>query len=168
MVGAIEIYNKPRFDYRDEVFVLLLMNAWELFLKAVISKAGRSIFYPKERSHPYRTLNWSDAFSKASTSGKWPDDVPARAVELNLEALAVYRDNAVHFYNTAGFGTIIYSLAQTSIINFRDLLKDVFEQELGDEMNWALLPLSANPPIDPISYLRSRPTASQGHNAIDQ
>jgi hypothetical protein len=30
MVGAIEIYNKPRFDYRDEVFVLLLVNAWEM------------------------------------------------------------------------------------------------------------------------------------------
>jgi hypothetical protein len=42
-VGAIEIYNKPRFEYRDQVFVELLMNGWELFLKAVISKAGGSI-----------------------------------------------------------------------------------------------------------------------------
>jgi len=30
LIGAIEIYNKPRFEYRDEVFVILLLNAWEL------------------------------------------------------------------------------------------------------------------------------------------
>lgn len=168
MVGAIEIYNKPRFDYRDEVFVLLIMNAWELVLKAVLSKSGRTIFYPKKRNQPYRTLSWSDALSRASSTSEWPADVPVRAVELNLEMLAVYRDNAVHFYNTAGFGTVIYSLAQTSIVNYRDLVRSVFKQELGDEMNWALLPLSVNPPIDPIRYLKSRPTSSPGHAAIDQ
>jgi hypothetical protein len=35
MVAAIEIYNKPRFEYRDEVFAILLLNAWELLLKAL-------------------------------------------------------------------------------------------------------------------------------------
>lgn len=168
MVGAIEIYNKPRFDYRDEVFVLLVVNAWELLLKAVISKTGHSIFYRKKRNQPYRTLSWSDALSHASETTEWPKDLPVRAVELNLEMLAVYRDNAVHFYNAFGFGTVIYSLAQTSIVNFRDLVRSVFKQELGDEMNWALLPLSVNPPIDPIRYLRSRPRSSPGHTAIDQ
>jgi Domain of unknown function (DUF3644) len=168
MVGAIEIYNKPRFAYRDEVFVLLIVNAWELLLKAIISKAGYSIFYRKKRKQPYRTLSWSDALSQASATDEWPKDVPARAVELNLEMLAVYRDNAVHFYNSSGFGTVIYSLAQTSIVNFRDVLRDVFKQELGDEMNWALLPLSVRPPIDPIHYLRSRPASSPGRTAIDQ
>ena len=168
MVGAIEIYNKPRFAYRDEVFVLLIVNAWELLLKAIISKAGYSIFYRKKRKQPYRTLSWSDALSRAMATGEWPKDVPARAVELNLEMLAVYRDNVVHFYNTSGFGTIIYSLAQTSIVNFRDVLKAAFKQELGDEMNWALLPLSVSPPIDPIHYLKSRPASSPGRTAIDQ
>ena len=168
MVGAVEIYNKPRFAYREEVFVLLIVNAWELLLKAIISKAGRSIFYPKKRKQPYRTLGWSDALSRASATSEWPKDVPARAVQLNLEMLAVYRDNAVHFYNTPGFGAVIYSLAQTSIVNFRDMLSGVFNQELGDEINWALLPLSVSPPLDPIRYLKSRPPSSPGRTAIDQ
>ena len=43
-MAAIEIYNKPRIDYRDECFVILLLNAWELVWKAVISKNGNSIF----------------------------------------------------------------------------------------------------------------------------
>ena len=27
LLAAIEIYNKPRIDYRDECFVILLLNA---------------------------------------------------------------------------------------------------------------------------------------------
>lgn len=148
MVGAIEIYNKPRFDYRDEVFVLLIINAWELLLKALISKTGQSSYYKKRRNQPYRTLSCGDAITKAAATAVWPKDVPARAIEMNLDMLIVYRGNAVHFYNTRGFGTVIYSLVQTSIVNFRDLMRAVFNVELGDEMNWALLPLGVNPPID--------------------
>lgn len=168
MVGAIEIYNKPRFDYRDEVFVLLVINAWELLLKALISKSGQSIYYKKRRNQPYRTLSCADAITKAASTSGWPKDIPAKALERNLDMLTVYRDNAVHFYNTPGFGTVIYSLAQTSIVNFRDVMRAVFKVDLGDEMNWALLPLGVNPPIDPITYLKARPAASPGRTAIDQ
>ncbi|WP_373692440.1 DUF3644 domain-containing protein [[Mycobacterium] kokjensenii] len=49
MLAAIEIYNKPRFPYRDEVAVVMLINARELILKAVLSKSGSSIYYPKRR-----------------------------------------------------------------------------------------------------------------------
>lgn len=168
MVGAIEIYNKPRFGYRDEVFVLLVINAWELLLKALISKAGQSIYYKKRRNQPYRTLSCADAMTKAAATPGWPKDVPAQAVERNLDMLTVYRDNAVHFYNTPGFGTVIYSLAQTSIVNFRDVMRAAFRVDLGDEMNWALLPLGVNPPIDPVTYLKARPGRSPGRTAIDQ
>lgn len=51
MMAAVEIYNKPRFAYRDEVSVIVMMNAWELLLKAIVSKAGKSIFEKKERKY---------------------------------------------------------------------------------------------------------------------
>jgi len=156
------------FDYRDEVFVLLINNAWELLLKALISKAGQSIYYKKRRNQPYRTLSCAEAISKAAATAFWPKTVPVRAVELNLDLLTVYRDNAVHFYNTPGFGTLVYSLAQTNIVNFRDLLRVVFKLELGDEMNWVLLPLGTSPSVDPVTYLRARPASSPGRTAIDQ
>src|SRR6266542_2118497 len=35
-VSAIEIYNKPDFKYREETFSILLVNAWELLLKAKV------------------------------------------------------------------------------------------------------------------------------------
>ena len=37
-VSAIEIYNKPDFKYREETFSILMINSWELVLKAKLIK----------------------------------------------------------------------------------------------------------------------------------
>jgi len=36
MLAAIEVYNKPIFEYREETYAILAVNAWELLLKARI------------------------------------------------------------------------------------------------------------------------------------
>ena len=151
MIGSIEIYNKPAFKYRDECFVILLLNAWELALKAVLSKKGKSIFYPKRRGEPYRTLSLKDAFRQ--TGGLLPKALPELPIRRNLELLSTYRDNAVHFYNQPNFGVVIYALAQTSIKNFRDTLAEIFSVFLEDEISWHLLPLGIRPPVDPVAYI---------------
>src|SRR5437868_12135410 len=43
MFAAVEIHNKPVFQYRYEVCTLLAINAWELALKAYIAKELRSV-----------------------------------------------------------------------------------------------------------------------------
>jgi hypothetical protein len=156
-VVALEIYNKPRIEYRDESFVILLINAWELILKALVSKNGGSIFYRKKHHEPYRTLSWSDALSKAERF--FPTAIAPLPVRRNLELLSAYRDNAVHFYNQKGFGVVIYALAQTSIVNFRDLLSEPFHMDLAEYINWSLLPLGISPPVDPVEYIAGK-TAS--------
>jgi hypothetical protein len=120
LLAAIEIYNKPKFEYRDECFVILLLNAWELHLKAILSKQGKSIFYPKRRGEPYRTLSLRDALSRVEEF--LPKALQPLAIRKNLELLATYRDNAIHFYNRVGFGAVIYALSQASISNFKDTL----------------------------------------------
>ena len=151
MMAAIEIYNKPAFRYRDECVVILLLDAWELVLKAVLSKNGKSVFYPKKRKQPYRTLSWQDAFTKAK--GFFPKDVHPLPVQRNLDLLGTYRDNAIHFYNATEFGIVTYALAQTCVKNFRDLLYGTFKHRLEDEINWHLLPLGINAPIDVVTYI---------------
>lgn len=154
LLAAIEIYNKPRIDYREECCVILLLNAWELTLKALLSKNGKSIFYPKRRKEPYRTLSWRDALSAAEVL--LPKELPALPIRRNLELLGVYRDNSVHFYNARGFGTVLHALAQTSIVNFKDLLKSAFDVDLGGEVTWQLLPLGLRSPLDPIEYISGK------------
>lgn len=164
MVGAIEIYNKPRFAYRDECAVILLVNAWELLFKATLSKHRKSIYYPKVRGDEYRTLNWTHAARKVATEGLWPTSVAQHALVLNIEHLAQFRDNAVHFYNADDFGLLVHSLAQQSIMNFRDYLRATFGRDLADEISWSLMPLGLTPPGDPVTYLRAKggrpPTAA--------
>lgn len=154
MIAAIEIYNKPTFKYRDECVVILLLNAWELVLKAVISMNKKSVYYPKKRNQAYRTLSWQDALTKARNY--FPDGVRPLPVKCNLEILGTYRDNAVHFYNARGFGVVLYVLSQTCVKNFRDLLIEVFGTRLEDEINWQLLPLGISPPVDVVDYISGR------------
>lgn len=166
MMAAIEIYNKPTFDYRDECFVILLLNAWELALKAVVSKQKLSIYYPKRRKQPYRTFSVTDAFNKAEKF--FPKSLDALPVRRNLELLTTYRDNAVHFYNEAGFGCLIYALAQTSIVNFKVLVHGVFGIHLGDAITWHLLPPGLNPPLDPIAYIAGKSASNRRKGTATQ
>ena len=167
ILAAIEIYNKPRFAYRDECFAILLLNAWELLLKAVLSRKGKSVFYPKERKKPYRTLSWDDAFTQAQTF--FPQDLHPLPVRRNLDLLSTYRNNAVHFYNAQGFGSLVYALGQTSVVSFREILEKVFDVSLADEISWQLLPIGLAPPIDPIEYItKNTGAARRGGAAVRQ
>jgi hypothetical protein len=166
ILAAVEIYNKPRISYRNECVVILLLNAWELLLKALLSKNGKSIFYPKERRKSYRTLSLTDALQRAQKD--FPTSIPMLPVQRNVELLETYRNNAVHFYNAQNFGAVLYPLAQTSIVNFRDLLEGAFGVSLADEMNWNLLPLGLKAPIDPIEYISGKSVSGRGAAAVRQ
>jgi EC042_2821-lke REase/Protein of unknown function (DUF3644) len=166
LLAAIEIYNKPRIEYRDECFVILLLNAWELTIKAVLSKSGQTIYYPKVRGQPYRTYSLTDSLRKAETF--IPTALGVQALRMNLELLSTYRDNAVHFYNAQNFGAVIYALAQTSIVNLKDVLKLFFDVELSDEITWQLLPLGLTPPIDPIDYISGKVAPAKQSKAVKQ
>jgi len=151
ILSAIEIYNKPRIDYRSECFVILLLNAWELLFKAILSKNRIRIFAPKERNKPYMTLSLWDAMNTAKTY--FPSTIPHKAVAENISLLVDYRNNAVHFYNETGFETVVYGLSQTSIVNFRDVTQAAFGRDIAEEVNICLLPLSFSAPPDPIAFL---------------
>lgn len=154
LTAAIEIYNKPKIEYRDECTVILLVNAWELLLKAILSKKRIRIFYPKRRTEPYRTYSLSDALNKATPC--FPASVDFHATAKNIELLVDYRDNAVHFYNEPGFGIVVYALAQTAITNFRDLAKALFDKDISEEITLSLLPLALGTPLDPVEFVRTK------------
>lgn len=154
MVGAIELYNKPYFEYRTECFAILVVNAWELLLKAVLSKSRVSIYRKKRRHQPYRTLGPQEALERIETRGVWPADFNPSGIQQNLSLLIEYRNNVVHFYGTEGADVLMHSLGQTAIQNFRDLMLAVFRQDLADDIGWELMPLGVRAPSDPLSFLQ--------------
>lgn len=166
MCASIEIYNKPNFNYKIETFIILLMNSWELLFKAVLSKNKRSIYYKKERHQPYKTLSLMDAMKKCREL--FPGDIPFEAVSRNINALKIYRDNVIHFYNVKDFESVIYVLSQTAIINYRDIYKHFFDIDIVDEVSINLLPLSFKLPMDPIQYLKKESESAIKNPAIAQ
>ncbi|MBK0332504.1 DUF3644 domain-containing protein [Brachybacterium sp. MASK1Z-5] len=159
MLAAIEVYNKPRMEYRDEVTVLLVVNAWELALKAVLKKAGLRIFYKKRRGEAYRTLTAEDALKQALNHKLFPPAVDRKALAANVRVLIEYRNRATHLY-AGDLAEIIYPFLQTSVLNYRDLMFDNFQKDLADSITWQLLPLGAKAPSGPVQFMKSNPSAS--------
>jgi hypothetical protein len=94
--AAIEIHNKPNIAYRYETVTLLLINAWELALKAYTKKnlRGERIIY-KKSGHTV-------AFDKAldyvvqHINSKRPKAF--MATKENLIAIEEYRNSVAHYY----------------------------------------------------------------------
>lgn len=159
MLSAIEVYNKPRMEYRDEVTVVLVVNAWELALKAALRQAGKRIFYPKKRNEPYRTLGAEDALKQVVIHKLFPTGVDGTALAANVTALVGYRNSAVHLY-AADLGEMVYPFLQTSVLNYRDFMLDRFNKDLAESITWQLLPLGAKAPTEPIQFMKTEPATS--------
>lgn len=154
MLSAVEIYNKPQMVYRDEVTVMLIVNAWELALKAALRQRNRSIFYPKRRGERYRSIGIDDAMGRVSANQIWPPQVDGSAVTANVKALTEYRDRAIHLYNAQGLGAVIYPFLQQNVLNYRDFMLAKFKKDLADSMTWQLLPLGAAAPADAVQFMK--------------
>ena len=148
LTAAIEIYNKPVFQYREECVVILLLNAWELALKALLSQ-NKELVFQSDKSQ--KTLSWHEALLRAKPY--FPKTLPFSPVEQNLNLLGIYRNTVVHFYSAEDFRVVLYALAQTSIKNLRDLIEGAFDVRLEEEINWCVLPLGVRPPVDIANYI---------------
>jgi hypothetical protein len=115
-ISAIEIYNKPSFRYREETFSILMLNAWELLLKARILKenknklrsievwektkksarSNRKVTPKKNRAGNTMTIGVIAAAHIVQNYKK--DSVDAYCIE-NISLLMEIRDNAIHFRN---------------------------------------------------------------------
>lgn len=155
MLAAVEVYNKPQMTYRDEVTVMLVVNAWELALKATLRQARQSIFYPKKPGQRYLSISIDDALGRVSAQGLWPAGVDGAATTVNVKALTEYRDRAIHLYNAQGLGSVIHPFLQQNVLNYRDFVLARFKKDLADSMTWQLLPLGATAPADAVQFMRA-------------
>ncbi|WP_370294276.1 DUF3644 domain-containing protein [Cryobacterium sp. TMT4-31] len=154
MLSAVEIYNKPQMTYRDEITVMMVVNAWELALKAALRQGNQSIFYPKTRGDRYRSITLDDALRRVASRKLWPAGIDGVAVTANVKALSEYRDRAIHLYNAKGLGAVIYPFLQQNVLNYRDFMLAKFKKDLADSMTWQLLPLGATAPADAVQFMR--------------
>lgn len=158
-LSAIELYNKPNFSYREESFTILIINAWELLLKAKIlkdknqdltalyvvdhskkKKDGSSFKKPRykqNRSKNFFTVDICGALTKTNL----PTDLKAQ-----LETLIEIRDNAIHFYNESKlFDKKLLEVGTSTLKSYVEMLGEWFNRStLGH--NIFLIPMAFDIP----------------------
>ena len=145
-LAAIEIYNKPDFGYREETFSILLINAWEILLKAKVIRDGlekiEGLYIPdidnpgdfiKSRSGNYRTISIGKAMSLVGLD---------ETLKANLFILIELRDNSIHFRNDSPIlNTKLLEVGTASLLSYLEICKEWFQKDLS-KYNFYVMPMS--------------------------
>ena len=150
--AAVEIHNKPNIPYRYETVTLLMMNAWELALKAYIRKhiKGKSIF--EDNGH---TIQFKTAIAYVAEHVNAQQPKSFMAIKENLESIEEYRNNIVHFYNEQ-LEPYIFMLVAKAAANYVDFLKKYFSRDIMSEEGLFILPLGFKLPFRPEDFLSKK------------
>ncbi len=161
-LAAVEIYNKPNIKYREETFSILMLNAWELILKARLLQHYRKlesihVYEPirkKEGSKSHRkqkklnrsgnpmTINLQRAMNEVK---QLPTNRIDENCQNNLLLLQEIRDNSVHYHDVSGeLRKRIHEVGAAALRNFVDAVDIWFDIDLK-RYNFNLTPLSPYP-----------------------
>jgi hypothetical protein len=158
MYSAIEIHNKPIFPYRYEVCAILVINSWELILKAFIS-----INYPEIKildknglSKPFDDCN-DFALSKIGTDFK--------TAHTNLNLLYEYRCRIMHFYEDR-IDVLLFSLLSKNVILYYEFLLKHFGTDVSKETNLYLMPIGFKRPISPIDFITNTSVLEKSSESV--
>ena len=147
---ALDLYNRPTIRYRVEGFCFLFTNAWELLLKAKIIKDtrhDRTIFYPKRRGQPRKSISLRDALKRVFPNEQDP-------VRRNVEEIAALRDYATHLI-VPELEVVYAGIFQAGVLNYANLLRSWFGVSLTDRASPPMLSLVFDvKQIEPVSLQR--------------
>jgi len=154
-IAAVDTYNKTLFPYKQESFAILMVNAWELLLKAKwVRDHGndyRSIFerlkngrYKRNRSGNVMTYGLTYLLNQMRNA----QEIPTNAYN-NLLALIEIRDNAAHLYVSPHLRERIHNVVLATTGNFYLLARRWFGREKVEPLESAIVqPVSFIPPED--------------------
>ncbi len=152
LFAGIEIHNKPHIDYRYPSSSILIINSWELALKAYVYKyIGKKKIYEKDGKH---TISFSKALILAkdhiNTAEK---NKKFAAIYDNLALLNEYRCSNVHFIENE-LDPIIFMLISKAVLNYDVFVKKYFKKDITKDDNLIILPIGLRLPFDPVDYLK--------------
>jgi len=191
--AAIELHNKPNISYRYETVTLLIMNAWELALKACIHKhiKDKSIFEKEDMVQKREPTNpFHEGTSEASRQKekhtipfdiaiKYVDDYSNGkikpksflAIKENLGFIKYYRNNIAHFYNEA-LEPYIFMLVARAALNFVEFIKLHFKKDIIADEGLFIMPLGFKLPFKPEDFLSKNSanyiSSAESKNFIDK
>lgn len=158
VLSAIELYNKPIFSYREESFAILMVNAWELLLKAKRLKENNGkltcLYIPtstktktgKPRQRQLYKPTKSGNFATIGVSLLVEQEIIDKNLKLQLETLIEIRDNAIHFMNSSKyFEKQLLEVAVATLKSYKTVVHEWFNESL-DKYDLFLIPIAFNIP----------------------
>lgn len=153
LFAGIEIHNKPHISYRYPTSVILIINAWELLLKAYVYKyIGKKKIYENPKN-PH-TISFTKALNLTKdhiNAGKQDKTFPA--VVENLMLLNEYRSTNIHFYEK-DLDPIVFMLISKAVLNYGGFIARYFKKDITRNDNLIILPVGFKLPFDPVDYLK--------------
>ncbi|MGI9946791.1 DUF3644 domain-containing protein [Vibrio hyugaensis] len=147
-VSAIEIYNKPNFEHREETFSILMVNAWELLLKSkLVSNAGgnaAAIHIFKKNGDPILsdTGNPRTITARGALKALVETKEISKVIEDNVTALLNIRDDSVHFAcDDPELSVVVQEVGMASLHNFMTLAMNWYRYDFS-KFNFYLMPVS--------------------------
>jgi len=150
--AAIEIHNKPNISYRYETVTLLIMNAWELALKAYVKK------YIKRRSIFTKDGHTISADKALDYVNEHINSIRANSfttIKKNIEEIQKYRNNIAHYY-CEDLEPYIFMLVARSALNYVDFMKIHFSKDIIEEEGLFIMPLGFRLPFKPEDFLSNK------------
>ena len=158
-LSAIEVYNKPDFKYREETFSILMINSWELLLKAkiikeskgdlksiyvLVNKVGKngnklnSLTPDLNRSKNPKTIGLPKCLHICEQEPIHLNNV----VKENIFLLMEIRDTAIHFQHADLYlSKKVFEIGNASLKNYLTLITDWFNYDLS-VYNFFLMPMT--------------------------
>lgn len=142
LLWSIEHFNSVRQESRMDAVLIFMDHSFEMLLKgAILHNRGRI----RERREK-NTIGFDACVRRALSEMKFISQEQA----FVLQTINGLRDAVQHYFLDLSEGQL-YVHAQSGVTLFRDLLRDVFDEDLADYLPERVLPLSTTPPRDPIA-----------------
>lgn len=132
LLAAVEIYNKPHIQYREQTVAFLLVNAWEVLLKArIVQQSGgklQSIYRRKRNSRRYvrgddkevLTIDIRGALNRCALPSE---------VNTNIRGIIKIRNQATHLgVLTPELKRSILDFSTASVVNFTKAYTNWFKR----------------------------------------
>lgn len=154
LFAGIEIHNKPHIEYRYQTSTILIVNAWELLLKAYVYKfINKKAIFEADKKH---TISFSKALvlTRDDINTKIKGNI-YKSVFENVDKINEYRCTNVHFASD-DLDPVIFMLLSKSVLNFNRFLKEFFQKDITKDDNLIILPIGFKLPFDPVDYLQRK------------
>lgn len=138
---AVEIYNKPRTEFKVENYIVLMIIAWtKLFHAHFQNSIGDKYFHKEKGTRKYKIIDGERKAWELTECIKNHGSL-SEAVEKNLEFFIGIRNKIEHrYWECSSLDILLFGECQSLLFNYENLLVELFgtEYSINSSLAYAL------------------------------